>query len=440
MALFAKLIAPSENRLSGYLIACGLISVALLLRLLIWPIDAGLQYVTFFPAVALTAVCAGFWPGMFTTIIGVLLATFIFTQPYMSFSIEVLRNSLWSNLVFTLDGLVVCLSIEAMHRFRRKYALELEESKSAHAMSEQSRQQLEAIVNNVLDGIITINQVGQIRSFNQAASQIFGFHENEVIGKNIAMLMPEPYRSRHDQFLQHYQNTGEKKIIGNGREVEGKRKNGEVFPLELAVCEITGIEQLFCGVVRDISERKAHENHMFHLAHHDPLTGLPNRTLLLDRLEQLLAIARRDSNKLAVLFIDLDEFKEINDTLGHDIGDLLLKAVTTRLLDCLRESDTAARMGGDEFVVLLPNVETEQGALLVSEKIRNALFRPFMISGKSLTISCSIGVVLYPEHGINQQELIKHADTAMYSAKNLGKNHSSIYSPSMIDNHQEVLH
>lgn len=431
LRFFNKFPEPDRNtRLKNYLIAIGLISIALALRLLIWPVEAGLQYVTFFPAVALTAVFAGFWPGMLVTLIGVLLATSIFTYPYMIITLEVLRNSLWSNIVFSLDGFVVCLSIETMHRFRQGYAKELEEAHTAHAESEQMRQQVTAIVDNVMDGIITIDQTGQVHSFNRGASKIFGYDEREVVGQNIAMLMPEPNRSKHDRYLQNYLRTGERKVIGIGREVDAMRKDGSIFPLELSVTEIKGREPRFCGVVRDISERKARERHMFHLAHHDQLTGLPNRMLLIDRLEQLLIKAKRDKSKLSVMFIDLDEFKEINDTLGQDIGDLLLKAVTTRISDCLRASDTAARMGGDEFIVVLPSLKSEEDALLVAEKIRHSLSLPFRISGKDLTISSSIGVVLYPDHGSNDSDLIKLADHAMYQAKELGRNQVVFYSPS----------
>lgn len=251
--------------------------LAVALRLALWPVDAGLQYVTFFPAVALTAVLAGFWPGMLTTLMGVLIATYIFTAPYWSLSREALLNGFWSNIVFTIDGLVVCLSIEAMHRFRRKYMRELNQFQQAHADSEQNRQKLKGIIDNVLDGIITIDESGVIESFNNAAQKIFGYDENEVLGKSISILMPEPDQGRHHEYMDNYLTTGEKKIIGTGREVTARRKDGSTFPMELSVCEIAGAIRRFSGVVRDISERKAHDEYMRHLAHHDPLTGLPNR-------------------------------------------------------------------------------------------------------------------------------------------------------------------
>lgn len=163
------------------------------------------------------------------------------------------------------------------------------------------------------------------------------------------------------------------------------------------------------------------------LATHDSLTGLPNRNLLSDRLQQALATARRDNAHIAVMFIDLDEFKSINDMHGHAIGDKLLKEAAKRTQDCMRESDTVSRIGGDEFIVLLPTIEAEPAAMVVAEKIRMALSQPFELAGKSLCISSSIGIAIYPEHGSTDSELLKNADTAMYYAKEGGRNAVRLY-------------
>jgi diguanylate cyclase (GGDEF)-like protein/PAS domain S-box-containing protein len=178
----------------------------------------------------------------------------------------------------------------------------------------------------------------------------------------------------------------------------------------------------FTGAGRDISEREVAAENMRRMAHYDALTGLPNRVLLSDRLHQALTAAKRDKSRLAVMFVDLDFFKPINDTLGHYIGDLLLKEVSKRMHNCLRESDTAARIGGDEFVVMLPAIETEEVALAVAEKIRASLSQPFELAGHSLHISSSIGVAVYPEHGSEERALLKNADNAMYYAKKDGRN------------------
>jgi diguanylate cyclase (GGDEF)-like protein len=169
-----------------------------------------------------------------------------------------------------------------------------------------------------------------------------------------------------------------------------------------------------------------------HLAHHDMLTGLPNRSLFADRLQQMLAQAKRSTTHGALIYLDLDKFKPVNDTLGHNIGDLVLKAIAQRLQASVRESDTVARIGGDEFVVLLPVIETRQDASTVAEKIRLALEQPFEINGHIIKIGCSLGIAIYPEHGEDEISLMKNADTAMYLAKQNGRNNVQIFHDAMI--------
>lgn len=186
-----------------------------------------------------------------------------------------------------------------------------------------------------------------------------------------------------------------------------------------------------CCISTDITERKDIEEHMRHMAQYDGLTHLPNRALFSDRLQQALAAAKRDQHHLALMFLDLDKFKPINDTYGHAVGDLLLKEAAQRIQDCLRASDTAARIGGDEFVVLLHAVETEQDACMVGEKIRNALVQPFELAGHILNISSSIGIAVYPGHGADEKQLVKSADLAMYHAKKNGRDNVKLYQSGM---------
>ena len=185
------------------------------------------------------------------------------------------------------------------------------------------------------------------------------------------------------------------------------------------------------GTHTNITERKLTEDRVRHLAHYDVLTGLPNRALLTDRMHQAIAMARRDKVMLAVMFLDLDKFKPVNDTFGHDIGDLLLKEVAKRLLNSIRASDTVARIGGDEFVVLLPTIEQEQDATVVARKILHALNQTFDIASHSLHISSSIGIAVYPEHADNEKLLLINADIAMYHAKKNGRNNFRFYANDM---------
>ncbi len=184
------------------------------------------------------------------------------------------------------------------------------------------------------------------------------------------------------------------------------------------------------GIIVDISEQKQIEGQIQHLASYDSLTNLPNRALFADRVERALLSAQRHGFKMAIFFIDLDQFKPINDERGHDVGDWLLQAVAQRMTESVRESDTVARLGGDEFVVLLPTIVTRQDACSVAEKIRCALNRPFMTpAGVLLTISCSIGIALYPEHGDKERDLLRAADEAMYCAKKGGRNAIELCQP-----------
>ena len=169
-------------------------------------------------------------------------------------------------------------------------------------------------------------------------------------------------------------------------------------------------------------ERKQIQAQLNHMALYDHLTDLPNRTLLRDRLASALALARREVGRVAMLFLDLDRFKDINDQRGHSAGDQLLRQVAGRLLTCVRESDTVARLSGDEFAVLLPRIEQPQDAIAVAEKLRRAMHQPFAMAGGPARISASIGIALYPDHGEGEDALLKLADDAMYAAKRRGGN------------------
>ena len=194
--------------------------------------------------------------------------------------------------------------------------------------------------------------------------------------------------------------------------------------------KIEQINEINASLEQDVEQRtrelRSANEELTKLATHDVLTGLPNRMLLSDRLRQALTAAKRNQAQMALLCLDLDEFKPVNDTYGHAIGDLLLKETAQRILACVRESDTVARIGGDEFIVLLPLVESEQDARAVAEKIRLALNQPFELAGKSLLISSSTGIALYPQHGSEEGALLKSADVAMYDAKERGRNTVSL--------------
>lgn len=294
---------------------------------------------------------------------------------------------------------------------------------------EKSQNHLQAVIHNVMDGIITINGYGEIQGFNPAAEQIFGYLQQDVLGKNVKMLMPEPDRSEHDTYINRYLRTGQSRILGvHGREVMAIRKNGEKFPMELSISEmvVSGLSY-FIGIARDITERKLVEEKLAHFAHHDYLTDLPNRILFSNSLEHSTLLAKRNNYKVAVMFLDLDGFKQINDTLGHDAGDLLLQEVAKRLTGLVRTSDTVARVGGDEFTFVLNNIESDENAALMANKIIAVLSEPYDLKGQQCHVGGSIGISIYPDDSENLEKLINQADDAMYLAKQSGKSTYKFY-------------
>jgi len=268
----------------------------------------------------------------------------------------------------------------------------------------------------------------QVVFANQRYAELINVAPDKVLGIN-----PKQYYANPQDYADVI------KRIGEGERVTNKLIklviDGDASKIKWVLASYLKLEfqnePAVLGWFYDISDRKAVEEQVQHLAHYDPLTDLPNRTLFADRLQQALAAAKRDRAHLALMFIDLDKFKPINDTLGHNIGDLLLQEVAHRIQACLRESDTVARVGGDEFVVLLPEIDTEQDALGVAEKIRYVLNQPFDVQGHLLGISSSTGIVIYPEHGNEDDLLMKNADTAMYHAKAAGRDNVKFYHSGM---------
>lgn len=262
-----------------------------------------------------------------------------------------------------------------------------------------------------------------ILKVNKSFSEITGYIAEEVVGRKIKLLK-SGMDTRHDaDFYTQMRDSNQREGSWQG-EIWNRRKNGKVFPEWLTITAVKsagGDVSHYVVAMRDITARKTVEDHLHHLAHHDALTDLPNRTLLTDRLHQAMAQARRDRTLLVLLYLDLDKFKPVNDSFGHDIGDLLLKDVAARLLACVRrESDTVSRLGGDEFVVLLAQLEQPAAAALVAESILQVLGQAFLIQDRALDISCSVGIAVYPRDGADTATLMKHA-SAMYQAKCAGR-------------------
>ncbi|MBE3025451.1 EAL domain-containing protein [Janthinobacterium sp. GW458P] len=286
------------------------------------------------------------------------------------------------------------------------------------------------VLEHIADGVMVVDANGIIVTVNPAFTQITGYSEAEALGRHSSLNRS----ARHDAAF--YQALWDE-LIASGfwrGEVWHQRKNGEIYLEWLtisAVRDTRAVTTHYVGVFSDITLIKESQEKLDHMAHHDPLTALPNRLLFHDRLQHALLRAARDQEQLAVLFIDLDRFKNVNDTLGHHVGDELLQKVAGQLAARLREGDTLARLGGDEFIVLLEGIDGEYGATQVAEKLMTMFDQPFTVAGHELFVTCSVGISLYPDDALDLNMLIRNADVAMYQAKARGRNGYRFYAPSM---------
>ncbi|MDD3519372.1 MAG: EAL domain-containing protein, partial [Chromatiales bacterium] len=286
------------------------------------------------------------------------------------------------------------------------------------------------VFTNATEGMMITDAASRIVAVNPAFTTVTGYTQEEVVGQ-----MPSILRSgrQGDDFYREMWQTLQREGQWQG-EIWNRRRNGEVYPEWLSITTVfdqSGSPTHYIGVFSDISDRKEAEARIHHLAYHDALTNLPNRVLLHDRLGQAILQSRRSGRRSAVLFLDLDRFKNINDSLGHEVGDMLLVTVARRCLDAVRETDTVTRQGGDEFVIVLPDIEHTQDAALVARKILAALESPIKAGAHELTVTGSVGIALHPEDGQTVSMLLRNADAAMYQAKANGRNGFQFYSADM---------
>lgn len=297
----------------------------------------------------------------------------------------------------------------------------LEQAQTAVHFSEI---RLRAVLENAVDGIVTMDEDGRITSFNKAAEEIFGWAGTEAIGKQVSMLMPEPYRGQHAAYLDSYLHTGEKKLIGMGRDILAMRKDGTVFPAYVAISEVSlAGQRLFTGIIRDITERKRYEEYLAHAAMHDPLTGLLNRRSLEEEFDVAMNSAKRYGHALSLCMCDLDQFKEINDRFGHAVGDQVLKCFGELVHAEIRKGDLGARFGGDEFCIVFSHTPSVD-ALICIERVRQALASRSFLTGtnQQFTVTASFGIADLITHEMDMKSLLEAADQALYRAKQEGRN------------------
>ncbi|AOT09613.1 EAL domain-containing protein [Pseudoalteromonas luteoviolacea] len=286
------------------------------------------------------------------------------------------------------------------------------------------------IIDASLDGIMITRGSGEIIQINPAFSALTGYQDYEVIGKKPSLLSS----GMHDQnYYDKMWAALKDKGVWQG-EICNKKKSGDIYVEWLTIIEINdpySDETLYAAIFSDITERKNAEEKIARLAYFDELTGLPNRRLFYDRLSMALASAHRDQHKLSVMFIDLDRFKEVNDTLGHSAGDKLLTQVSERIKGILKEGDTLARLGGDEFVVLLTEVSDMGSVVSFADKLLLQFNKSFDLGNIAVAATASLGASMYPDDGLDSESLLKHADVAMYRSKELGRNSFQMYKASM---------
>ncbi len=319
------------------------------------------------------------------------------------------------------------------------------------------------------DAFVVVNDAGDIVLANTRAEQMFGYQPRELLGQQIELLMPIRHRGAHVGHRADYWQHPRLRRMGDGPELVGLRKDGTEFPVEINLSPLVAASEAFAiAAIRDISERKraeaervrlvreraqiaetklirervlraktsdvarearAHSLRMSYLAQHDPLTDLPNRLLLHDRLDRAFALARRHERQVVVLFVDVDRFKHVNDSLGHAVGDELLQSVAKRLASCVRGSDSVSRYGGDEFIVLLSEVKNARDGAVTAGKIITAVAGVHHLAQHDIHITVSVGVSVYPDDGQDADTLIKNADTAMFRAKAGGRNTYEFFNP-----------
>lgn len=319
----------------------------------------------------------------------------------------------------------------------RNLNLELKEEIVRRELAEKRREEAQNFLNRSMEsspvGVLLLDQQSRFSYLNQTVTTWLGRDRQEFIDKTLddvnPLVMPRETTQLIAEKIKTAVQTG---AAIAGKEIEIIKQDGDLMPVVFSVAGVkseTG--DILGGIIHivDITERVRVEESLKHMATHDALTGLPNRRLFNDRIELEMAHARRNQQKLGLMYFDLDDFKRVNDTFGHSVGDHLLQLVGNRLANLLRESDTVARMGGDEFILLSPEMMNKQDAAPIAKRVMEALRRPFEFDGHSVRVSTSLGIAVFPDDGEDVDTLMKHADMAMYRSKEQGRDRYHFYDP-----------
>lgn len=292
------------------------------------------------------------------------------------------------------------------------------------------------LVDDILDAspdpTVIVNSSGIITRTNNQISKLLGYQQHELVGELIEILIPKKLKESHQKMRERFFTNPKNINVSNRPDLIAQKKDGSIIDTEINISSVESAGEKFAiATLRDITKRKETEQKIHHQANYDTLTDLPNRLLSIDRLKQKLLDSKRTKKIVAVMFLDLDDFKKVNDTLGHEAGDKLLIDFSHRLQKSVRGGDTIARLGGDEFLIILDGLGTPEDSLQVSNNILKSCRQPFIANGRSLLMTVSIGIACHPKDGINSSELLRHADAAMYHAKAEGRNQCVFYTDNM---------
>jgi diguanylate cyclase (GGDEF)-like protein/PAS domain S-box-containing protein len=307
------------------------------------------------------------------------------------------------------------------------------ERDSARRQAAVTAERAQRVLDGAGDAFVAMDAAGLVTGWNEQAERLFGWSRDEAMGRAVTeLIIPEEYRADHDEGLRRFLATGEARVMGQRLEMEALRRSGEVFPIEMSFWSMRiGEEWSFYAFGCDITDRKAREAELAHRALHDELTGLANRSLAVDRITQALARRERAGGELAVLFVDLDRFKIVNDSLGHDAGDRLLQAVAGRLVSAVRPADTVARVAGDEFVVVCDALPEPAEATRIAQRILDVFGTPVDLVDDRVRAGVSIGIALAGAASDTAEDLLRDADAAMYRAKEHGRGQAEIFDDGM---------
>lgn len=292
---------------------------------------------------------------------------------------------------------------------------------------------LEAFLESSIDALVQMDFDGHITGWNRQAEKIFGWSADDILDQKIEdTIVPLRYRAAHSQAMKRYLENGETTVMNTLIEIHALHRAGHEFPVEMSISVIDSPDlQEFNAYIRDISERKHAETVIWNQANFDSLTSLPNRNLFIQKLEHEIRSCDRSNQSMALLYIDVDRFKDINDSLGHDMGDLLLIEISSRLKKIVREIDTVSRMSGDEFTIILGNISDQLAVQPICQELLDALAQPFQLNSEKVFLTASIGVTFYPQDSKDIESLKRNADQAMYAAKTEGSNRYNFFTPEL---------